>query len=64
MALVDPTLHASHEYMRRARVDFSVDDDDHLIAYIALKVPTKDDGGRIGNKIYEDLDMFSEHVRT
>ncbi len=63
MVLVDSVFQASHKYMRRARVDFLEEDDDNLIEYIATKVPIKSEGGRIGNKIYEDLEKFSKHVR-
>ncbi|KAG2073445.1 hypothetical protein BDR04DRAFT_1010718, partial [Suillus decipiens] len=40
---------------RRARVPFTVDDDNHLAFYIATVYPKASDGGRTGNSLYHDL---------
>jgi len=36
-------------------VKFTDDDDNHLCHYLAIVVPVKEDGGRTGYKIYQNL---------
>ncbi|KAG5645067.1 hypothetical protein DXG03_007157 [Asterophora parasitica] len=41
------------------RHDFTKEDDDHLARYIAAKVPHKEEGGRRGDVIYQELEELS-----
>lgn len=37
------------------RQEYTHDDDMHLAAYIASRIPLKEEGGRTGNVIYKEL---------
>ena len=39
----------------RSRVAFTSDDDENLVQWLARRMPYKGDGGRQGNKEWEDL---------
>jgi hypothetical protein len=46
--------HHTHQHRRRATY-FTESDDEHLQRYIARALPRKEAGGRMGNKVYQQL---------
>lgn len=48
-------LYNNSAYETTRRTEFTKRDDKHLGAYIAKRIPRKEDGGRTGNVIYREL---------
>jgi hypothetical protein len=42
----------------RSRVEYTDDDDDHLCYYLARRTPDPNEGGRMGNAIYKELERL------
>lgn len=43
---------------KRRRVEYTDDDDDHLCYYLARRTPDPNEGGRMGNAIYKQLERL------
>ena len=57
-------LHPSHclTLCFCSRVEFTVDDDDHLVEFIACRLPDVEMGGRTGNEPYKLLVDLGNNV--
>ena len=42
-------------HRHNARTPFSLEDDEHLVQFLAHRIPYKSSGGRLGNGVYKDL---------
>jgi len=51
--------------VKRRRVEYTDEDDDHLCFYMAQCVPDPKEGGRMGNAIYKELEkLVRDHFRV